>query len=335
MRTHAEHLIVGAGAAGCTLAWLLRQAGRDVLVLELQDAQTKDKLCGGALCGEAVRAIGSVFGEDAVAQLAPFSPPHMRSRCLDREIVGGTTIATLPRKRLDDWLLARCVEAGAEVRGRVRLTSIDKASHTVTCEDARTGETLRLGYDVLIGADGAASATRRLLTGRQQRLATAIEGPVPLLGEDILLAYHPGQAGYCWYIPTGEAANVGCLLHAGSAADCRAWLVTFCADLGVALPALRGAPVPSGDDVLLHAGENAWLVGDAAGLVRPFDGGGIHHAFASARALASALLGGEAYEAAMQPTIEGIAQAAATCGQAYFLTSLGIARTGQSLPKPR
>lgn len=36
-----EFLIVGAGAAGCTLAWLLRQAGREVLLLELRDAREK------------------------------------------------------------------------------------------------------------------------------------------------------------------------------------------------------------------------------------------------------------------------------------------------------
>ena len=325
---HSEYLIVGAGAAGCTLAWLLRQAGHGVLVLELRDTRTKDKLCGGALCTEAIEEIESIFGADAIEELLFSYPPHMKSRCLDREIVSNTHIATLPRKRLDDWLLTRCVDVGVEVRNRISLTSIDKTAHTVTCEDLRTGETVHIGYDVLVGADGAASATRRLLTGRHQRLATAIEGPVPLLDKDIVLTYLPAQTGYCWYIPTGATANVGCMLHGGSAADCRAWLSDFCADLGVALPALRGAPIPSGDDVLLSAGEDAWLVGDAAGLVRPHDGGGIHHALTSARTLATSLLGGETYEKAMRPVVEDIAQAAAKQNQAYFLTSLRIARTG-------
>ena len=58
----AEVLIVGAGLAGCVLAWLLRQAGHDVLVVELCDLREKDKLCGGILAVEVVRMIEDIYG---------------------------------------------------------------------------------------------------------------------------------------------------------------------------------------------------------------------------------------------------------------------------------
>ena len=327
---HAEHLIVGAGAAGCTLAWLLRQAGRGVLVLELCDAQVKDKLCGGALGVEAVDEIEAIFGEGVLAELAPARPPHLRNRCLEREVVTSVPFVTLPRKRLDDWLLARCEAAGVEVRDRVRLVSIDEGARVATCENLRTGEAMQIGYDVLVGADGASSAVRRLLAGRRQRLVAAIEGPVLPACEDVVFAHLPAKPGYCWHIPTGDAANAGCMLHGGSAADCRAWLSDFCEDLGVSPALLRGAPIPSGDDVLLRAGKEAWLVGDAAGIVRPLDGGGIHYALTSARLLAASLLGGDPYEEAMRPLVEDIAQMAAEKEMSFFLLPLGIARKGRT-----
>ena len=330
LRLNTEFLIVGAGAAGCTLAWLLRQAGRDVLVIELHDTRSKDKLCGGALGDDGLRAIEDIFGKDALTELSPTYPPCLRSRCLDRETVCDLPFATLPRKRLDDWLLARCIAAGAEIRDLTRLESIDEKARMATCEDLRDNCSMQIGYDTLIGADGAASSVRRLLTGHGQRLAVAVEGTAPLAGDDIVLEYSPARLGYCWYIPTDTAANAGCMLYEGAAADCREWLGSFCGELGVPLSNLRGAPIPTGDDVLLRVGENAFLAGDAAGLVRPCDGGGISYALLSARNLASSLLGGTPYEEAMRPLVEDIARTAVKRKSWFFCTALQIASQGHA-----
>ena len=328
MSRRLEFLIVGAGAAGCVLAWLLRRAGREVLVLELRDMQEKDKLCGGVLGREAVVELQTIFGADALAELALTYPPHLRNRCLDRETISRIGFATLPRKRLDDWLLARCLEEGAKVRDRMSLLSVDERTRVVSCANLRSRETVRIGYDTLVGADGATSAVRRVLLGQRQSVAVSFEGTVPCTGDDLVFVYHPLRMGYCWYIPVGEAANVGCMLHGGTPDECRAWLGEFCASLGLGVPALRGAPIPSGDDVCLCAAEHAWLVGDAAGLARPFDGGGIHLALGSARLLAEALLGGASYEEAMRPMLLGLTQAASHLERGYFLNALHIARAG-------
>ena len=329
MNRHVEYLIVGAGAAGCALAWALSQAGRETLVLELRDLREKDKLCGGVLGADALREIELIFGPGSLAQLAPLRPKLLRERCLDRELANPTSFASLPRKRLDDWLCARCLEAGAEVQDRTSLVALDADARTALCENLRSGETARISYGQIIGADGAASAVRRLLTGRKQRVALSFEGSAPPTATDFVFAYHPMRLGYCWHIPTGEAANVGCMLHEATPAACRAWLEEFCGQLGLGVFGLRGAPIPTGDDTLLRAGEHAWLIGDAAGLARPTDGGGIHFALASARLLAEAFLGGAPYEKAMQPILEGIARATGDLQSYYFFNALRIARKGR------
>ena len=330
LRKHAEFLVVGAGAAGCTLAWLLRQAGRKVLLLELRDAREKDKLCGGVLSDDVLRVLEDVFGSGSLAELEPLRSSRLRSRCLDHEIVSNTSFTTLPRKRLDDWLLARCLVAGGELADRMRLETIDERTHVVTCVDLRDGEAMRIDYDTIVGADGASSAVRRLLTGRSQRLAVSAEGYVPPTGSDIVLAYHPAQMGYCWYIPADEVANVGCMLYEGSVAAYRAWLADFCEGVGTRPSRLRGAPIPTGDDVALRVGREAWLVGDAAGLAWPTNGGGILYAFESARSLATSLLGGVPYEDAMSDLVDSFERAAAGRDAWYFAHVLRIARHGQA-----
>ena len=324
----AEFLIVGAGPAGCVLAWELHRAGCDVIVLEQYDDIAKEKLCGGVLTASALTMLETLYGADMLRELAPTYPPRFVARSHDRETYASIPIATVPRKRLDNLLLARCLQAGVAVRDRTRLVSLDGQGNLATCEDLRTGEPVQVRYGTLIGADGAASTVRRLLTSRKQGIALSLEGSVPLAGDDIVFEYRHSQEGYCWYIPNDSEAIVGCMLHDGSAQDCRSWIYDFCKSLRIDVPSLRGAPIPSGDDVLLRAGEDAWLVGDAAGLAHPLDGGGIQYALESAHLLASSLLGGTAYEQAMRPLLDFIARDAEQIQSWYLLRSLYIVRNG-------
>ena len=62
-RIRVDFLIVGAGLAGSVTGFLLKKAGADVLALELLDAKTKDKLCGGMLFETTPVQFAQVFGE--------------------------------------------------------------------------------------------------------------------------------------------------------------------------------------------------------------------------------------------------------------------------------
>lgn len=331
MQLSTEYLVVGAGTAGSAFGWLMRQAGHDVLVLELRDAQTKDKLCGGILGDLSLHELDAIYGPGTVDELGPTFTPHLRYRSLDREIIQTPGYATIERKRLDDWVLTRYLDAGGALRDRIRLVGIDMERHVATCVDQRSHEHLELTYGTLVGADGATSAVRRLSTGRRQRVVASCQGNVALGSEDIIFSHQLFVPGYSWYIPTEQGACVGSSSFNTATLPCRAWLAAFCKSLGIELPALRGAPIPTGDDVLLKAGTDIWLLGDAAGLVRATDGGGIHYALLSAHALADALTGGEPYESAMVPVTSHLAKNA-TMRDSYFTQlNVNIIKTGSPI----
>lgn len=331
MRLNSEFLVVGAGAAGCAFGWLMRQAGHDVLALELHDARTKDKLCGGILGPVSLTELDDIYGDGTLNELGLVWPTNLRYRSLDREIVTPFDFATIERKRLDGWMLARYLDAGGALRDRIRLVGIDEASHVATCVDQRTHECLELSYGTLIGADGATSAVRRLATGRRQKVVASCEGFVTPCGEDVVFAYRFHSVGYCWYIPAGSVANVGCVSYNEDMRSCRAWLASFCESMGVALPALRGAPIPTGDDVLLKAGTDIWLVGDAAGLASPFNGEGISYALRSAHLLAGSLTGGEPYVTAMKHTCRRLTRSALERDVRYQFAFLAVLQKGKVL----
>ena len=321
-RMRADVLIVGSGLAGSTLGFLLRKSGKDVLAVELRDANDKDKLCAGAINGEGVSLFDNIYGADAFESLSPLASPRAIYRCLDAQHTASIDYQTLPRKVIDDYCLRRYLCEGGRLVDRASLFGIDVGRHIATFRNLREGSQFEVAYETLVGADGATSAVRRLLSGRNQRVCPSAQGTVPFRGDQFIFDYNPQDQGYCWYIPHKEDATVGCMLHGATGADCRKRLVEFCAAVNIEVPTLRGAFIPEGDDILLRAGEDVWLVGDAAGLIDAFGGGGIWHALVSSRVLAAALTGGTPYELAMEPRIAELALINASLNTKYVKTCL-------------
>ena len=328
MPVEIDYLVVGAGVAGCTLGYLLRQAGASVMLVDLRDLAKKDKLCGGVLSVGALQLLRGVYGAGALEELGLFWPEYHVSRFGDHQLTRAVEYATVSRKVLDTWLLERYLSTGGIVHDRLRVDAIDAQEHLMTLADLRTRKGVRLSYGTLVGADGATSAVRRLLAGRRQRTIVSVEGYVPRAGADVIFCYRPARVGYCWYIPTNNEANVGCCCYDAGARTCREWLAEFCSEMGLDPTDVRGAPIPTGDDVLLSAADGVWLAGDAAGLITPSVSGGIHYALASAIALARSLGGGTPYEKIMADGVERIRSEAAAVTSSYRLRLLAIARKG-------
>lgn len=359
-RTHpqvleTEYLVVGAGAAGCAFGFLMKKSGADVLLLEIQNAQQRFKLCAGILETRAEAAFRDIFGITAEeAGLAPMPienvcvwngnyefkraipglrPEHhvadgislrrqkglgdalrgylraggkalakkMILEALGYDAAGGISFRALPRKRLDDYIRDRYLEEGGQILYHAKVLSVKESEGLAEYIDLCTREIFTVRFRYIIGADGAVSSVRRLVTGRQPRVYLALEAAVPLLRRDTIGSLIKGAQGYCWYIPRGEDATVGCGYHnAGADAYeiCQKRLAAFCAEAGLPVPPrFYGAFIPEGDDVLLRSGKRAYFLGDAAGLNDAFSGGGIHYALLSAQSLAASFAGGDVHPA--------------------------------------
>ena len=330
-RVRVDFLVVGAGLAGSVTGFLLKEAGADVLALELLDAKTKDKLCGGMMSPNVFEFFVQVFGEGCKDILHPMLVQTFCQRYAGREIQSESTICTLPRKRLDDYCLERYLQAGGRLKDRTTVRGIDDSDGVAVCADLRTGETFEIEFDRIIGADGAMSAVRRLLTGKNQQVGITLEGVAPLRSRACIFEYITGDLGYSWYIPRGEDAVVGVGCLNGNAATCREHMEAFCRELQIEAPhPVRGAAIPAGNDVLLEYGKRAFFAGDAAGLISGASGAGIGHAVESARLLAKSLLNGSSYIKSMESRTDYIADLAATAKKTQFFLKFCIMRKGES-----
>lgn len=177
------------------------------------------------------------------------------------------------------WFAERAASAGADIRTGRPFTG------------ARQGR-------ILVGADGPRSRVARAhALGRNRVFLAGVEaefpGDVPVADRlhvflDSSLA--PGYIG--WLVPGVGVTQVGLAARRPARPDLDAFLehISPVVDLRRAVPAARrGGPIPVGGRVRPFASRDVVLVGDAAGLVSPLTGGGIHTALDSGRAAGLAI----------------------------------------------
>jgi flavin-dependent dehydrogenase len=268
-----ETIVVGGGPAGSTCARELGRRGRDCLILERQ-ALPKSKLCAGWITPQVL--------SDLDVDLASY--PHGvaafdRMRVYLGRTALSATFATrqysIRRVQFDNWLLAR---SGAEVvRHSVRAISRDARGFTIDGE-------YRCRY--LVGAGGTNCPVKRSFFGADSgRLVLTQEIEYETTVRDpVCTLFYPfaGPAGYAWYVPKADGINIG---FGGIAGQFRKNVKTHWRTFVETLlrRGLIDAPPPSpsshpyyvGDRSKSVRAENAFIVGDAAGLATVDMGEGI------------------------------------------------------------
>ena len=300
---HADYLIVGGGLAGSTCAYLLKQAGCDVMLVERLDAETKSKLCAGLVTPRAMRELNNIF--DTIPNnlcKSQFSDMHCLAAGISVDL-HEIQMCSVERRELDAYVLGAFRDCGGELVDRFHVRAIDFDQHRL--EGTRGGEPQEpFAYSTLIAADGALSHVRKALTGRPPDAILSLEATVANTGAPLTMCYEDGFIGYSWYAPCGDVAKLGCCAYADDS-DLDARLRTFAGQMGVDYDRRRGAFIPTGSDVLLER-DGVYFLGDAASLIAPPSGEGIYHALHSARMLARALVNKASYRALMQPVVTEI-----------------------------
>lgn len=236
--------------------------------------------------------------------------------CLEQTLNAGAKGGSVAFLKIETILALREIAAGSErERSYVELV-------VATAEGERT-----FAAPVMIGADGSNGQTRRFVAANSvvQRGSVAepswysrgfaLEATVPYAAlpenlpqgdgrHDLVFDFSPLPGGYGWLFPKGDHINIGVGAFAPEMgpgegrlkAVTRELLARYTqTKLGVAL-ADFSARIVTGQH--LGMGGHAYvpegrilLAGDAAGLVDPLTGEGIHSAIVSGQAAAAAILG--------------------------------------------
>lgn len=303
-------VVIGAGPAGSAAA--RRAAGLGLSVALIDRARfPRPKLCGALISPRAHRALDRIFALEL--------PPQMY--LASREVAfrwDGEELARFQapydltygyRLGFDHWLQQAAVAAGAEDLQATRVEAILDGENTLVLEDGR-----RIGYRVLIGADGAASPVARHLFGAAydpEKIGFAFEAEVPggcAPGALMSIDFDIVRWGYGWTFPKTGSRTMGLGAIRSVDQDLKARMARYLEREGVAPDSvtIKGAHIPLGDFRAAPGRGNILLAGDAAGFVDAITGEGIALALES---------GAEAAEAAAQVIAEA---RPARADRAYF-----------------
>jgi geranylgeranyl reductase family protein len=286
-----DAIVVGAGPAGSTAAYRLACAGANVLLFD-RARFPRDKPCGGGVTGRAARLLPFSI-ESVVEHVVTAVDLRLRYGRTSARASGEPLVYMTQRKRLDQFLVQKAVEAGAEFREAVKVSDLEVRPGGVSVEGVEA--------DVLIGADGVNGVTTRALgLGGNRVVGVALEGNLPYANMD--RAAHEGRlalelgvvpGGYGWVFPKGDHANFGVGGWEEEGPHLRDHLRRLCEAHGVSfddLEELRGYRLPLREPRSTMARGRALLVGDAAGLIDPVSGDGMFEGFLSSQYAAEAVL---------------------------------------------
>ncbi|WP_449063371.1 geranylgeranyl reductase family protein [Planomonospora algeriensis] len=318
----ADVIVVGAGPAGSTTAFHLAQAGLDVLLLE-KTTFPREKVCGDGLTPRAVKQL-IAMGIDIDA------PGWVRNKGLRvvgggmRFELDWPELSSYPdfglvrtRQDFDEILAANAVRGGVRLLQGVNVTAPildDRSGHIVGVTARKDGEEVAYRSRLVVAADG--NSTRiSLAMGLHKRedrpmgVAVRTYFTSPRHDDDYLetwLELWDGDQllpGYGWIFGVGDGtSNVGLgLLNTSESFKgmdyrdlLRRWTRNMPPEWGYTeenmTTPIRGAALPMAFNRQPHYTRGLVLVGDAGGMINPFNGEGIAYAMETGRIAAETVV---------------------------------------------
>ncbi len=301
MTLDCDVAVIGAGPAGSRTARNLARSGLRVRLVEEHRAVGVPSHCSGLISPRTLRE--AEIGEDAVLHRITGAFAHTQSGASVALGNGETKAVAIDRVKWDQTLAEQAQAAGAEMI-RARMVGARRENGHVSLTLATDGRDSTVTARMVVGADGTHSRVARTLgmprpteyaynLGIEGRMKYPPEGEGwrddyvhVFVGQDLA----PGWFG--WIIPTGDdVVRVGIGSNNGvKPVECYRRLSAAFPSLFAGIEPLRmyGGTIPLTFAPRTYD-DNVILVGDAAGQVKPFSGGGIYTSLVAARHASDAI----------------------------------------------
>ena len=271
-----DAVVVGGGIAGSTVAESLSRMGYKVLVLE-SGPKGRDKPCGGGTSSGCVKKFPYIK-ESIIHRTTELT--HIYK---DLKSTSKLDIYMVSRKEFDRTLQERAESEGADILYNTRARTINPNQKYVEADGKK------IHYDILIGADGAASIVRRAM-GFNSKSMPVIYGKakskLSASPESLIVSYEE-LLGYAWIFPKGTYVNIGIGgLMPGEYLNTK--FMEFTKEYNLDVFYKHGWIIPYGNMFGAHydVERGVYLCGDAAGFINSVTGEGIYYAMESGYELA-------------------------------------------------
>lgn len=290
-------IVIGAGPAGSYSALSCVKNGLSTLLLDRQ-AFPRNKPCGGILEAKYFDKYASfLHGQEE-------NITHYTSIYFDYSKIYVRPLKSyiFKRNKFDQLLVDAAVKNGAEFFDRIKVKNLIQGNNHVLVTgdgngDNKSGSRISIKGKICIGADGVNSTVRRLTTLERFRekpdklVSMVIKDARPIDNYPWKITTEHGKAaiasfffsgflGFAWLAPGKDSINVGIGVPITKVAGLRDRFYEFLTKLGLEheIDNAIAYSIPSMPLKQIYS-NRIMLVGDAAGAVNPWTGGGINLGF--------------------------------------------------------
>lgn len=239
--------IVGAGITGLYLSWKLSKNGHEVVVFEKNDKIGKE-ICSGLFSEKILSFIPE--SKNLIKNQIDYCLIHFPKKTLKVNFSEKFYIISHPD--LDRLVASLAEKAGA----KIILNSLISA--------------LPENFDRIIGCDGVLSCVRKILTAEEPKYMLGIQGFIDQMDKSNFVETWPTDSGFCWKIPRGENIEYGII---DDPKICKINFDKFIKEKKLKIERIQSALIPN--NLKISSNPSVALCGDAAGLVKPWSGGGV------------------------------------------------------------
>ncbi len=242
--------IVGAGINGLYLAWRLSNKGNEVVVFEKKDKIGKEA-CSGLFSQRILKFIPQ--SKKLIQNKINSALIHFPRKTL--KIIFSKSFFVMSHFELDNLAAGLAEKSGAKIM----------LKHAVTDVPA-----LKEDFERIIGCDGPNSVIRKSLGLKQLDVRLAIQGFLAKEDDSDIVETWPINNGFIWKIPRVKEIEYGII---GNPKEAKPIFEEFLKKNNIHLERIFSAVVSQ--SFLFSSREKITLCGDAAGLCKPWSGGGV------------------------------------------------------------
>ncbi len=249
--------IVGAGICGLYLAWKLAEKGHNVTIFEKKEKIGKE-VCSGLFSERILEFIPQ--SQKLIQNKIESVLIHFPSRTL--KIKFSRKFLLMDHFELDNLVANLAEKARAKIILQKNITQQDLPA-------------LEKNFEKIIGCDGAASEIRRYLNLPNPTFHLGIHNYIRLYScaefkRNNWVETWPTKNGFIWKIIRGEKTEYGIIEDPKEA---KLFFEEFLRKNNLPIERINSALIPQGLIVPSHP--KITLCGDAAGLTKPWSGGGV------------------------------------------------------------